>query len=252
MRTTLLPSLLNNFLYNLSRGVRDIRLFEVSKVFTDEGGQLPKEDLVLGGMFFRENLPFLWKEDAPSFFIAKGALESLFEEMKIRGYSFVPSEEVFLHKGKSADIVMNGAKIGFIGELAPSIVEKLDLKITKPQIVMFELNLEKLLSFVPGKLVYVQIPKYPAVERDIAIILAEGIAAAEVMKELSGYASEFIERVEIFDHYKGKNIPQGKKSLAFRITYRASDRTLTDSEVEKVHSGLVGHILKETGGQLRA
>jgi phenylalanyl-tRNA synthetase beta chain len=252
MRTTLLPSLLNNFLYNLSRGIRDIRLFEVSKVFIYEGGQLPKEELMLGGILFRENLPSLWKEDAPSFFIAKGTLDSLLEEMKIREYSCVPSAEVFLHKGKSADIVLNDARIGFIGELAPVVVEKLDLKINKPEIVMFELNLDKLLSFVPGKLTYMQIPKYPAVERDIAVILDEGIASADVMRKLTGYASECIESVELFDHYKGKNIPQGKKSLAFRVRYRASDRTLTDNEVEEVHGGLVGYILKETDGLLRA
>ncbi len=252
MRTTLLPSLLNNFLYNLSRGMRDIRLFEVSKVFIDEGGALPKEELMLGGIFFREKLPSLWKEDAPSFFIAKGTIDSLLEEMKIKEYSWAPSEEVFLHKGKSADILLDETRIGFIGELGPAVVEKLDLKINKPEIVMFELNLDKLLSCVPVKLTYMQIPKYPAVERDIAIILDEGTASAEVMKKLTGYASECIERVELFDLYKGKNIPQGKKSLAFRITYRASDRTLTDNEVEEVHGGLVGYILRETGGELRA
>jgi phenylalanyl-tRNA synthetase beta chain len=252
MRTTLLPSLLNNFLYNLSHGMRSISLFEVSKVFIDNGGQLPKEELMLGGIFFRENIPSLWKEDVPSFFIAKGTIDSLFEEMKIKEYSCAPSAQVFLHKGKSADIVLEKARIGFIGELAPAVVEKLDLKINKPEIVVFELNLDKLLPFVPGKLTYLQIPKYPAVERDIAIILDEGIASAEVMRKLTGYASGFIESVEIFDNYKGKNIPQGKKSLAFRITYRASDRTLTDNEVEEAHGGLVGYILGETGGQLRA
>lgn len=252
MRTTLLPALLNNFRYNLSRSIRDIRLFEVAKVFTDVDGQLPKEELMLGGVFFRENLPSLWKEDAPSFFIAKGTVDSLFEEMKIKGHSYVPSEEEFLHKGKSADIMIDKARIGFIGELSPRMVEKLDLKINKPEIVMFEMNLDRLFSFVPERLTYIQIPKYPPVERDIAIVLDAGMTSAEVMKELTGYRSDLIERVELFDQYQGKNIPQGKKSLAFRITYRASDRTLTDSQVEEVHVGLVGYILQKTCGELRA
>ncbi len=252
MRTTLLPSLLNNFRYNLSRGVRDIRLFEVSKVFIDEGGQLPKEKLMLGGIFFRENLPSVWKDEAPSFFIAKGTADCIFDEMKIKGYSYEPSGEVFLHKGKSADIVTDNLRVGFIGELAPHMVEKLDLKINKPEVVVFELDLDKFLSIAPDRLTYVQIPRYPAVERDIAIVLDEGISSAKVMKELTAYKSGFIEGVEIFDHYKGKNIPQGKKSLAYRITYRAADRTLTDSEVEEAHSRLVEYILQKTGGQLRA
>ncbi len=252
MRTTLLPSLLNNFRYNLSRGVKDIRLFEVSKIFINEGGHLPKEKLMLGGIFYREKLPSVWKEETPSFFMAKGTVDCLFEEMKIKGYSYEPSGEVFLHKGKSADIFVDGSGIGFIGELAPVIVEKLDLKINKPEIVMFEMDIDKFLSLVPEKLTYVQIPRYPAVERDIAVVLDDGIPSAQVMKELTAYKSGFIESVELFDHYKGKNIPEGKKSLACRITYRAADRTLTESEVEEVHAHLVDYILQKTGGQLRA
>ena len=124
----------------------------------------------------------MWREDAPSFFIAKGTVDSLFEEMKIKGHTYVPSEEVFLHKGKSADIMLDKARIGFIGELSPGMVEKLDLKINKPEIVMFEMDLDKLFSFVPGKLTYMQIPKYPAIERDIAIVLDAGITSAEVMR----------------------------------------------------------------------
>lgn len=251
MRTTLLPSLLNNFRYNLSRGTRDIRLFEISKIFVDEGGQLPKEKLMLGGIFFRENMPSVWKDETPSFFTAKGTVDCIFDEMKIKGQSYEPSSEAFLHRGKSADIVLDSVRIGFIGELAPVVVEKLDLKISKPEIVVFEMDLDKFLSLAPDKLTYVQIPRYPAVERDIAIVLDEDISSAKVMSDLSAYISGFIEGVELFDHYKGKNIPQGKKSLAYRITYRASDRTLTDSEVEDVHARLVDYILQKTGGQLR-
>jgi phenylalanyl-tRNA synthetase beta chain len=251
MRTTLVPSLLKNFLYNLSRGAGDIRFFEAARIFIDRGGRLPDEELALGGVLFRENAPSLWKEEAPPFFTAKGALDSLCGEMKMKGVSYVPSAEVFLHKGKSADVLADGARIGFIGELTPGVVEKLDLKIAKPEIVVFELDLERLLAAASEKLRYAPIPKYPAVERDIAIILDDGLTSAEVMKELSGYRSEFIERVELFDYYKGKTIPQGKKSLGYRITYRSPERTLTDEEVEAVHVALVAYILQRTGGELR-
>jgi phenylalanyl-tRNA synthetase beta chain len=251
MRTTLVASLLNNFVYNLSRGISDIRFFEVSRVFLDEGGRLPSEELRLGGILYREDTPSLWKEDAPSFFIAKGALQSLFEELKIRGVSFVPSREVFLHLGKSADIVINGGGVGFIGETGPSVVEQLDLKVSKPEIILFELDLDALLSLVPEKLLYGPIPKFPAIERDVAIVLDDGIPASEVLEYIRGYQSEFLESTELFDHYKGKNIAKGRKSLAFRIVYRRSDRTLTDTEVESVHQGLVEHLLSKTGGELR-
>lgn len=252
MRTSLVPALINNFIYNLSRGRRDIRIFETARIFIDGGGQLPAEELRQGGLLYRENVPALWKEDAPSFFIAKGALESVFEELKIEGISYVPSEEVFLHPGKSADILLKGVKIGFTGEIGPAVVERLNLKIQKPELVVYEINVDALLASVPEKLTYAEIPKYPFIDRDIAIILDDSVTSDKVMKDLLGYKTDYIEKVELFDYYRGKNIPQGKKSLAFRIIYRSHDRTLTDSEVESVHQGLVEYILRKTGGQLRA
>ena len=251
MRTTLVPSLINNFLYNLSRDVRDIRLFELARVFVDSGGQLPEEGLRLGGIYFQDNAPVIWKDSSPSFYVVKGAIECLFDEMKIREYSFKSSEQVFLHKGKSADIILGEKNIGFIGELGPNIVERLDLKIQRPEIVVFELDADELFSLIPEKMVFSQIPKYPFIQRDIALIIDKDMTSAEVMDVLHDYKSEFIEKVELFDYYKGKNIPQDKKSLAFRVIYRSRDRTLTDSEVESVHHSLTEYITKKTGGEIR-
>lgn len=251
MRTTLIPSLMNNFLYNLSRDINDIRFFELAKIYIDKGDQLPVEELRLAGIFYKENIPSIWRDDQPPFFIVKGVLQTLFEEMKIRGSSFIPSKEAFLHKGKSADIILNNSRIGFIGELGPNVVESLNLKIHKPEIIVFELNIDMMLSFLPERLTYCQIPKHPFIERDIAIVIDEGMTSADVMDTIESYGSEFIEKVELFDHYKGKNIPQHKKSLAFRIIYRSMDRTLTDSEVESIHHALVEYIMEKTGGELR-
>ncbi len=252
MRTTLVPSLLNNFVYNLSRGVRDVRFFELAKIFIDEGGQLPREETRLTGIFYRERVASVWKEDTPAFFVVKGGLQALFEEMNIREDSYVPSGEVFLHRGKSADIMLKESRIGFVGEIGPDVVERLNLKVNKPEIIVFELDVDMLFPFIPEKMTYRQIPRFPSVERDVAIILDDDIPSTEVMESLKGYKSQFIEIVEIFDYYKGKNIPQDKKSLAFRITYRSSDRTLTDEEVETVHHDLIGYILDKTGGELRS
>ncbi|MEW6108705.1 MAG: phenylalanine--tRNA ligase subunit beta [Nitrospirota bacterium] len=251
MRTSLAPSLINNFIHNFSRGIRDIRMFEISKIFIDKGEQLPYEGLRLGGIFYQERIPAIWKDDIQGFFIVKGALQALFEELKVSEYSFVPSEEVFLHMGKSADILLNFGKAGFIGELGPHVVETLDLKIHKPEIIIFEMDINILLSFVPGRLSYCQIPRYPSIERDIAVILDEKITSAEALNVIKNFGSEFIEKVELFDYYQGKNIPRNMKSLAFRIIYRSKERTLTDSEVESVHKRLVEYVLDKTGGGLR-
>ena len=94
-------------------------------------------------------------------------------------------------------------------------------------------------------------PRYPSVERDIAIVVDETIPAAEIMKIIKSFPSELIEEVSVFDYYKGSKIPEGKKSLAFSIVYRSKERTLTDEEVEELHSSLVKYVLEKTGGELR-
>lgn len=252
MRTTLIPALINNMRHNVSRGVRDIRFYEMARVFTDEGGQLPRESGRLAGISFREDLPVLWKTDVPPFFVVKGCLEALFGELKLGDITYTASGEAFLHPGKSADIRVKGRTIGYLGELAPAVVERLDLKTARREVVVFELDLDALLEMASGRPVYSSIPRYPSVERDIAVIMDDAIAAAEVAEHIKHFNEEFVEAVQLFDVYKGKHVPEGRKSLAFRIVYRSMERTLTDAEVESLHAGLVDAVLKKTGGTLRS
>jgi len=251
LRTTLIPSLIKNLKYNLDRGIEGIRLFEISKVFEDIDKPLPLEELRMGGIFYRENVPSLWREDIQVFFIPKGALESLFEELKIKEYSFAPSSEPFLHKRLASDVYVSGSRVGYLGVLAPEIVERIDLKKKKPEIVLFEVNLDLLLTFIPDSITFTPLPKYPSVERDVALVVDDSIPVSEVRKVIRTFPSELIEEVSIFDYYKGGNIPEGKKSLAFSIIYRSKEKTLTDEEVEALHATLLKHILENTGGKLR-
>jgi phenylalanyl-tRNA synthetase beta chain len=170
--------------------------------------------------------------------------------MKAGEYSLAPSAEVFLHKGKSADIICKGQKIGFTGEISPHILERLNLKIRKPEIVVFELSLDILLSLAKERTTYAQIPKYPSVERDIALVVDDRMTSGEVLDMLRGYDTPLIESTELFDYYKGRTSP-GQKSLGFWVVYRSKDRTLTDNEVESEHGALVEYILKKTAGALR-
>ncbi|HMK49311.1 MAG TPA: hypothetical protein VK435_04605, partial [Thermodesulfovibrionales bacterium] len=130
-------------------------------------------------------------------------------------------------------------------------VEKLDLKKHKPDIVVFEMNLDLLLSMVSDSMRYASIPKFPAVERDIALIVDESIPSAKISEIVNSYPTELIEGVSVFDSFRGGSIPKGKKSLAFNIIYRSKERTLTDEEIESVHSSLVNFIAEKTGGELR-
>jgi len=251
LRTTLAPALTGNLKYNLDRGLRDVVVFEISKVFEDTGESLPFEELRLGGVFYKEKIPSLWKEDARGFYIVKGAIESMLAELKINEYSFLQSSEPFLHKGQSADIRISDSYVGYLGVVGPEIVEKMDLKKQKPEIVLFELNLDVLLRLAPDSLQYSPIPKYPAIERDIAIIVDENIPSSRIRELIETFPSELIEEVSIFDHYRGGNIPAGKKSLAYSIVYRSVERTLREEEVEGLHASLVSHVIEKTGGELR-
>jgi len=251
LRTTLAPALISNLKYNLDRGLKEIRFFEISRIFENTGHPLPSEELRLGGIWYKEKSPALWKEDASGFYVVKGALESLFGELKVSTYSFIPSSEPFLRIGRSADIVVSGSRVGYIGVLGPDLIAKLDLKKQKPEVVLFELTLDLLLTSVPDSIQFSPVAKYPSVERDIAIVLDETIPSSRVQEIIRTFPTELIEEVSVFDYFKGGNIPEGKKSLAFNIIYRAQDRTLTDEEVEKLHSALVKHLLEKTGGELR-
>jgi phenylalanyl-tRNA synthetase beta chain len=252
LRTMLVPSLIENFLYNFNRGTKDIRLFEIARVFEDTGEKLPKETLKLGGISFAERKPNLWKEPSPDFYQIKGALESLFHTLRAPEPEFKkPTEESFLHPGKSADIYLKGKRAGFIGELSPDILENLDVK-TKTSLNLCELDMDVLLSSARESVTYSQIPRYPAIERDISLVVDEEVQAADIAALIRSYPGEFIEEVSVFDTFTGKNIPTGKKSLAFSIRYRSPERTLTDEEVEKIHEGIVKHITEKTGGQVRA
>ncbi|TAL26683.1 MAG: hypothetical protein EPN94_02740 [Nitrospirae bacterium] len=251
LRTTLIPGLIGNFIYNFSRGIKDIKLFEVSRVFEDMGRPLPLEIACIGGIFYMEKLPSLWKEDAGGFYLVKGAIEALFEALHIRGYAFVPTREPFLHPGLSCDIRVSGANVGFLGALSPAVTDKLDLKVTKPEIIVFEMDIDKLISMIPVSLEYSPIPKFPCIERDMAIIVDERLSASDVGNLIRAYPSELIEEVSIFDLYKGKHIPEGEKSLAFTIRYRSGSRTLMESEVEDLHQNIAKYITAETGGKLR-
>ncbi|MEW6570885.1 MAG: phenylalanine--tRNA ligase subunit beta [Nitrospirota bacterium] len=251
LRTTLAPALIGNLLYNLDRGIQDIRFFEMSRIFINRDQPLPLEELRLGGIFFKERFPALWREEVPGFFVVKGALEAMFEELKVSEYRFIPSSEPFLQSGQSADIYILDSPVGYVGILEPEIVERLDLKKQKPEVVLFELNLDLFLTFVPVALHYLPIPKYPPVERDIAFVVDESIPSSKIKELIMSYSSEIIEEVSIFDFYRGGNIPEGKKSLAFSITYRSKEKTLTDEEVETIHNSLVNFLIEQTGGMLR-
>ncbi len=251
LRTTVVPALIANLRLNLDRGMREVRLFEVARVFIDAGKTLPDEEWRLGGIWYKEKAPSLWREDAEGFYLVKGAIEMLFEELNVRGYDFRPCSETFLHAGRSADVVVSGSCVGYIGVLAPRVVAGLEIKKHRPEIVLFEIDLDRFLPAVPDSMRFSPLPKFPSVERDIAVIVDEQIPSSRIREIIASFPTHLIETVTLFDCFRGGSIPPGKKSLAFNIVYRSMERTLTEGEVEDLHERLVEHVLELTSGEIR-
>ncbi|MCE5195499.1 MAG: phenylalanine--tRNA ligase subunit beta [Nitrospiraceae bacterium] len=251
LRTTLIPSLINNFMYNFARGVKDIRLFETAKVFENIERPLPLEISSLAGIYYREKSHSLWKDESHSFYSVKGMLESLIDFLHIKVRTFSKSREPFLHPGQSCDINAGGTKVGFVGSLSPVVVDKLDLKITKPEIIIFEIDVDRLISLAPQSIKYSSIPKFPYVERDLAIVVDDEVSSFDIEKLIRAYPSELIEDVSVFDLYKGKNIPDGKKSMAFTIRLRSKNKTLAETDIEELHKGIISYLKTEAGGEVR-
>ncbi len=255
LRTMLMPGLLKNVERNTSRGIDSVRFFEIGKVFfKNDETILPKEIVHLGLIVKKEEdykTPF--KEDPYDFYALKGILDGLFRHLKIEKFFYNRSEESFLHKGQSADIFVKGDKIGFIGMISPRVLSKYDFK-TKPHICMAEINLEKLFSIYSevSYITYKPFSMYPPVKRDTALLISRDFEAQKLLDLIKKYGSDLIEDFYIFDIYKGKGIPEGKQNIAFRVIYRAFDRTLKSEEVTELHTKLIEKIISETGAEIRS
>jgi phenylalanyl-tRNA synthetase beta chain len=251
MRTTLVPSLLGNLAWNLSRGVRRLKIFELSKVFLSGGPGLPNEPLRLSGLAVGPRDLCLWdkRQGEPDFFDIKGVVETLLDGLRIEGAVFSPASDVpFLHPGKAAWVMIGGREAGFVGQLHPEVQARYD--VSAPAYV-FELDLEALVEMEGEEPSYRQLPKYPAVERDVAVIVPEEVTSFSVQKTIESLKLDIIEDIKLFDYYAGRPIPKGRKSLAYTITYRSPNRTLTDEEVNAEHLVVMNALKERLGAQIR-
>jgi phenylalanyl-tRNA synthetase beta chain len=135
-----------------------------------------------------------------------------------------------------------------LGQLHPDVCDQLAV----PPVLLFELDFEKLLEYAPRRIMTSTLPRFPAVERDVAIVIDRDFASQQIVSWIQNLGEALIEHVEVFDQYVGAPIPEGKKSLAYKISYRADDRTLTDSEINELHQSLVDRLGKTFGAERRS
>ena len=252
MRTGLVYGLLETMRKNISTGNYDLRVFEMGKIFTDIGGELPMENERLGGLVTGSRYDRLWHFDDglhSDFYDLKGCVENLFDVLRIRDIRFKSDCDLpFLHPGRSCYIMSDSGVIGFLGNVHPDVLEKMDIK---GEAVVFELDLQSIAVLTREELIYRDIPKFPSVSRDVSFVVDETVEGKYILDLVLKEGENLLECTNIFDVYTGEGISGGMKSLAVRFTYRSAGRTLTDSEVDSAHDRLVGKIVGYTGAKVR-
>ncbi len=249
MRTSLLPGLLDTLRRNTLRQNLDVRLFELSKVFEPRPGEdLPHEEHWLTGLMYgaREEVGWNTSRETVNFFDLKGAVETLLDELLIPDVTFSPEGlPDYLRYG--ARVFSGKRDLGVLGELRPDLSDRLDLE---GDLFVFNLNVAALCrTSVPP--LFTPLPRYPAVYRDIALVLPDRVPAARVAETLFEHGRPWLVEARLFDVYAGDPVPPGKRSLAFRLSYRDPERTLTDELVNSHHQALVTALEKDLGAELR-
>ena len=253
LRLSLIPGLLDNLRANLAQKARNFYGFDLGKVFclNAQGSAEEKQHLaaLLCGARARRGLR-LKEETPPNLLDAKGLVEGILEVLGIEAHPRWSAAGVgsFLHPGKAAVFGFADREMGYLGELHPDLREVFQLE---PFLVL-ELDFEGLVQYAPRRLAARPLPRFPSVERDLAIVVDEAFPAQRIVGWVKELNHSLIEDVQVFDQYRGSPVPEGKKSLAYTISYRAEDRTLTDAEVNQLHHELAARIGDVFGAKLRS
>jgi phenylalanyl-tRNA synthetase beta chain len=251
MKPSLLIGLLTNLKFNISNGQDVVRLFELRPIFrAGIDGVLQK--LSLAGIIFGLKRDIGWA--APNadsdFFDIKGTVESLIRSIRAeRVEQKEGTNRLYFHPTASITFVADEEELGVAGQIHPEIASKWEID---APVFAFELDWEKLAkasSANNGR--FVPIAKFPVVRRDIALMMADGIVSEKLIREAFNLKSDIIRSVFPFDVYKGKGIPEGKKSVAYAVLYSHPERTLTDEEVNDAHARLVAHLKDKLGAEVR-
>ncbi|MDD7409244.1 MAG: phenylalanine--tRNA ligase subunit beta [Anaerovoracaceae bacterium] len=243
MRTMLIPSMMSTLERNYARGNKEAGLFEIGKIFNDskincDGMPAEAEGLCIG----------LYGGDA-DFFVLKGYIEGLLQHLGITDAEYVAESGLATyHPGRCANIISNGEMIGTMGQIRPDVAERYGIS---EEVYSCELLFSVIIGQTDTEVIYKPLPKYPAVERDIAMLVDEKVTVAELEKAIRENGGNILESVELFDVYRGVQIAAGRKSVAFALRYRVPDRTLTDEEVTGRQHKIVESLEEKFGAGLR-
>jgi phenylalanyl-tRNA synthetase beta chain len=252
MRTLLYPGLLDVLQRNSNRQVRDGAIFELGRLFYPREGELLPEEVPALAAAVTGFTPGGWnaRPVLMDFYFLKGVLNALLKYVGVRDISYVPATDIpGFHPGRTAAVLSGEQHLGIIGELHPDVQEAYDL--SQP-VTLFELNFDVLVDVSGKPRQYAPLPKFPGVERDLAVVVQRNIPAGDIIKQIYRAGDSAILRdVQVFDVYSGEQVEEGKRSIAFTLKFQAEDRTLTDEEVNQQISAIMRALEREFGATLR-
>ncbi len=240
MRTTSVGSMLSALSYNYNHQNASAKLFEISTIYIPtKKGELPNEpEIITLGMY-----------GGVDFFDMKGVLEAMFKNMNISDVSYVAdTENPTYHPGRCANVLIGDEIVGTIGEIHPEVLKNFEIE---EKCYVAEISLMKIFNAINNDIKFKALPKFPAVTRDIAMLIDKTTPVGEIEKVIKKASGALLETINLFDVYEGKQIPEGKKSVAYAVSYRASDRSLTNEEINKIFAKVVKDLEYKLGAQLR-
>ena len=255
LRTSLIPGLLETMQRNVTRQVKTLKVFEVGKIFIGRGGEnQPEETDMLAALWTGDRSPSGWfaKSEPCDFYDLKGILEGLFSGLHLPGADFSrlrDSQCMYTRRGLTGGISINGDPVGIIGEVRSSVLAAYGLK---QQAFVFEIDLRCLTEKIPENVVARTLPKYPAIARDTTLIIDRQIEAQSLISQVKAQDQPLVEDVQIFDVFQGAALPDHRKSVSLRITYRSADGTLEDEAVNAIHKVISENLVKAFNADLPA
>jgi len=201
---------------------------------------------ILAGAWVRPS----WNDEAEplGFFDGKGIVETLIADLGLAKFRVRPLDSPFLQPGRSCEVLIGGEVIGWLGEVHPLVLDAFE---AEPVVTAFELALTPLVRGALDTKPFTDVPRFPAIELDLAMVVAESVTAEEVERAIRSAGGKLLDSVRLFDVYRGPGVASGHKSMAFALHYRATDRTLTAEEIDAVHERLVRKACKAVGGAVR-
>ena len=245
MRTSMMPTVMQSIATNYNKKNKNVALFEIGKTYTDEEGNIAKGEVATE----TEQIAFALYGKNADFYIVKGIIENILEISNIARFQLDREDAENLHPGRSAKILIGKDKIASFGEVHPEVLENYEIG---EKVYYAVMDLEKFAKYGKDNKKYTPIPKYPAVERDIALVVDEDVEVGQIESIISKKAKNILERAELFDVYRSDKLGENKKSVAYELIFRAKDRTLTDDEIKNTMEVITKELQATLGAELRS